>query len=212
MPPKKVKHVKKGVRMNYTRESLLLAVDQVRKKQLTATAASAKYNIPEPTIRARVNNKYADKKPGPKTVFSVEEEQELSQWIFNSEKTGFPLTKHHLLNTLKMICEKMNKKTPFSNNRPGRSWWDGFLKRHPQLATKIAENVNLSRENMTEEILKNWFNVISEFLGNNNLLDIGPERVFHCNETGENRIFCFKFFTFQVSKICFSIYKVSSAD
>lgn len=97
------------LRMQYTKENLLIAVNEVKSGHLTATAASNRYNIPKPTIRARVKNRYSDKKPGPQTVFSTEEETQIAEWIFESGKTGFPVTKPHLLNTVQTICKKLKK-------------------------------------------------------------------------------------------------------
>lgn len=57
----------------YSRESLLSAVEEVRNGQ-RISEIPRKYYVSESTIRARINNKYSDKKPGPSTVLTLEEE------------------------------------------------------------------------------------------------------------------------------------------
>ena len=186
--PKPVeKHISKTkikkVRLCYKREHVALALRDVSEGKSIAETARL-YNIPESTIRAKKKRPFANKTSGPPTVLSSEEEQELVDWIFDCCKKGFPITKSNLFDSVKQICEKLQKQNPFTNNTPGRYWYSGFLKRHPEVSERISENVCLNRAKVSELSLRNWFQEIFLYLEAENLLDISPDRIFNSDETG----------------------------
>ena len=178
----KSKRIKKKVRMCYSRENLLLAVKEVLEGRSIASA-SKKYNVPEATIRARKNNKYADKKPGPASVLSADQETDLVRWVIESGKRGFPVTKPQLFDSVKKVCDDSKKKTPFIDNRPGRTWYDSFVKRHPEISQRLSENALLNRSKVSETSLRTWFQEVEEYFMENNLLFLEPKRIFTCQET-----------------------------
>ena len=164
---------------------MLHALKEVKRGESIA-GVSRKYRIPESTLRAKKENKYADKKPGPASVLSTEEEEEVVNWIFHCCKAGFPVTKSQLLISVQGICKILKKTNPFTDDIPGRSWYESFLKRHPEISTRISENVCLNRAKVTEQSLRNWYSETSKYLSSENLLIIKPERVFNSDETGKN--------------------------
>lgn len=182
--PNKSKVIKK-VRYNYNKADVKLALAEVIGGKKIAEV-SRKYNIPESTIRAKKLNKYNDKPPGPSTVLSNEEEEELVQWIFYCCKQGFAVTKNKLVENVKMLCDSGNKKTPFVNNKPGRSWLESFLKRHPNVREKISENLSVTRDKVTEYQIREWFtgitNYFTEFFTDENFAKIDGTRVFNGDE------------------------------
>ena len=64
-----------------------------------------KYQVPESTIRAKLQNKYNDKKPGSNTVLSAEEDKNLETWILWRFDSGLPVTRNQLLDSVKTICD-----------------------------------------------------------------------------------------------------------
>lgn len=155
---------------------------------MSVNAASKKFNIPRSTLDAKKKHLYAEKKPGPPTVLSHEEEKTLVDWIFHLSRRGFPVTKIQLLDSVQMLITSLQKKNIFVNNRPERHWYEGFLRRHNKLAERIAENLTLRRANVTEGALKNWFHEIENYLKSKELSEIAPERIFNCDEAA----FCTK--------------------
>ncbi|XP_051155669.1 uncharacterized protein LOC127278152 isoform X1 [Leptopilina boulardi] len=180
---KTLKRTNKITRCTYSRENLLLAVEEV-KKGMSVAGMARKYNVPESTIRSKRDNKYADKKPGPATVLTTQEEDEIANWIFLCCQRGFPVTKNQLLESVEVICQKIKREIPFSNGKPGRSWFEGFLKRHPQISKSFFDNSSINKANVTEESLEEWFEQISRNLSSINLLSIEPNRIFNCDEIG----------------------------
>ena len=72
-------------RLNYAKGNVELALKEI-KKVCSVSVTDRKYSIPESTLRAKKNNKYADKKPGPAAVLSTTEEKDLVDWIFNCSR------------------------------------------------------------------------------------------------------------------------------
>ncbi|XP_065363191.1 uncharacterized protein LOC135956584 [Calliphora vicina] len=122
---------------------------------------------------------------GPQTVLSDSEEKRLVKWCQDLAKCGFPLKSEDLLNTVQTIVKEEQRTTPFLNGRPGRKWYQGFLKRHPCLSIREAEGISKGRAVVTEEAIRKWFNGLKKFLNDQNALDIlaDPSRIFNGDET-----------------------------
>ena len=54
---------------------------------------------------------------------------------------GFPVRKYRLCLTVKKILDDSRLKTPFKNNCPGDTWFNLFLKRHPDISQRVAEGI-----------------------------------------------------------------------
>lgn len=67
---------KKKIRCNYNKDHVKTVVEEAI-SGISVAEVSRKYNVPESTIRDRKNGKYSDKSPGPSTVLSKQEENEL---------------------------------------------------------------------------------------------------------------------------------------
>ena len=76
-----------------------------------------------------------------------------------------------------------NIKTPFNDGRPGRSWYDGFMKRHLELSERVAQNLTLTRAKATPEKLKAWFKNVQTYLESIDLKNIEPNRCFNLDES-----------------------------
>ena len=85
---------------------------------------------------------------------------------------------------MQYIIKNLNIKNPFKNNKAGRKWFELFLQRHPEIARRVTEKLSKRRAELTEEGLRSWFDEINEYLFKNNLLSIGPGRIFNCDESG----------------------------
>lgn len=109
----------------------------------------------------------------------------LLDWIVSIGRAGFRVTKAQLLNSVKNLVEQLKRRTPFKNNRSGKSWYNSFLKRHLEISIRVALNLTSSRANVTQQHLSNWFEEVSDYLKSNNQNNIlnNPSRVFHADET-----------------------------
>ncbi|XP_014213847.1 uncharacterized protein LOC106643282 [Copidosoma floridanum] len=168
----------KKKRLCYPQENVALALKDLRKGERICQLVR-KYGIPASTIRAKSSGLHSDK-PGPTSIFTAAEEKRIADWIFHQSAEGFNITKTHLLECVRMLCIKTQRKNPFPNNVPGRSWYENYLKRFPKLAVKIAENFAASRLTFSKDKLSQWFRNVSSYLCKKGVADLGPERIFNC--------------------------------
>lgn len=99
---------------------------------------------------------------GPDTILTEREESDLVEWMFKLSKTGFPVTKEQLLDSVQLLVKSSDTKSEhnFTNDRPGRHWYEEFLKRHPEIAVRMSQNLTKSRSPVREADLRGWFNEV----------------------------------------------------
>lgn len=83
-----------------------------------------------------------------------------------------------------MLVKNLKLENPFTNDKPGRHWYDAFFKRHPRLTKRKPQQLSYSRATVTEAAIRGWFKEIEDYFVENGLLSIGPERKFNCDESG----------------------------
>ncbi|GBP22054.1 hypothetical protein EVAR_18695_1 [Eumeta japonica] len=180
---KKVSKKKRPVRINYSPGDLANALKAID-TGLSLRKAAAAYNVPIATLsRKKGNPETSKQKTGPPPVFSVNEEQKIVDWILFRAQRGLPVTKTELLDSVEQYVKLLKKETPFIDNRPSRHWYEGFRKRHPQLAIRKPQNLTHSRAAVTDDDLKDWFEEQGKYLQEKQLTKIPPKRIFNCDET-----------------------------
>lgn len=180
---KKVSKKKRPVRINYSPGDLANALKAID-TGLSLRKAAAAYNVPIATLsRKKGNPETSKQKTGPPPVFSVNEEQKIVDWILFRAQRGLPVTKTELFDSVEQYVKLLKKETPFIDNRPSRHWYEGFRKRHPQLAIRKPQNLTHSRAAVTGDDLKDWFEEQGKYLHEKQLTKIPPQRIFNCDET-----------------------------
>ena len=154
------------------------------KKGMSIRNASKMFQIPRTTLLYKHTGKSPiSAKKGPALVLTEKEETQLELWFIDVSEKGFAVTKQQLLDSVQILVNKIVKrKTPFSDGRPGRHWYEKYLRRHPKLSQKIEENSTERRAPLSEERLKNWFLEVKKLLVEKELLNIHPSRIFTCDE------------------------------
>lgn len=146
MAPKKI--------LKYSEEQMQKAIEDVN-RGLSKSQASKMNNVPRPTLISKLKGQ----SPlscwmGRSSILKKEEESLLVDWIFTMAKAGFPITKVQLIDSVQRILFELKRENPFTNGRPGRKWYNGFLIRNPQLAERMAQNLTKSRADVTETNVK----------------------------------------------------------
>lgn len=115
----------------------------------------------------------------PGTILTEEEETSLVNWLFLIAACSFPGTKDQL-------CKNFQRPNSFLKSRPGRSWFDWFIKRHPGISEKSSENHTLSGARLSKDVIQNCSIEIKNYLRSENWLEItsDPDRVFKLDESG----------------------------
>ena len=73
---------------------------------------------------------------------------------------GFRIKKSQLLDNARNFIIEENIKNPFTDNRPGKNWYNSFMKRHKNLSSRKAQNLNSKRASVDKAEIKKWFSVI----------------------------------------------------
>lgn len=167
----------KRPRLLYSKEALKQAMVDI-KSGMPVKTASKKYAIPRSTLHNKITAKYADKRPGPETILTTAEENALVQWIVDSSKQGLMVGKQQLVNSVALLVKSLNRENPFSNGRPGRHWYQSFLRRHDEIVSRINENSALVKTSAVEADIRNWFHELRSFLEQKELLGIPASRIF----------------------------------
>ena len=143
--------------------------------------AARYYNVPIETLRRRVTGKVElDCRPGPATVLTVEQEERLSHYLIEMSEIGFGLTREDIMHLAFLIAEKFNPEHPFKDGKAGRSWFDGFMARHPKLTIRKPQPLSYCRA-----VSSNKDTIIDFFgkLGALNLIS-KPMQIYNVDETG----------------------------
>lgn len=168
----------------YSKDALKNALDEIKRGTASATA-SKMFNVPRATLISKINRTYPeDCKSGKATTVTYNEENILVNWIISVGKTGFPVTKDQLLDSVALLIKRLKRDNSFTNGRPGRKWYDGFLKRHPEISLRMTQNLTSSRAAITKQKIKSWFSEISEYFKSNSISINDPEQVFNADEVG----------------------------
>lgn len=158
---KKKRKVKKK---SYTEEKILHAIKAVENGAPVKKTAAV-YGIPASTLFRKVKNPdEVKKKSGPPTVLPLKVELDIAHWIILRAQTGAPVSKAELLDGVAKYVKELNLKTPFTNGRPNKHWYQGFRKRHPKVTLRKPQKLSYTRANITREDLQEWFADTQEYL------------------------------------------------
>lgn len=166
----------------YSDENLQMAMEAHR-KGMPFLKASKVFEVPRTTLMRHFKEGNVGK-IGRKTKLSPEKEKTIVDWIKTMFKAGFPVSKETLLFSVEKLAREYEIK--FGDQvKPGRKWYEGFMKRHPNIAERTSQNLISSRRQVTQDNIRAWFNEVGGYLEEHTLnatLD-DPRRVFNADET-----------------------------
>ncbi|VEN54906.1 unnamed protein product [Callosobruchus maculatus] len=171
----------------YSENDLFRAVHSIKSGEISLNYASKLYGIPKSTLSNKLNKKVPmERKMGPTTILTKEEEEELVIWILNKAKLGFPLSGEDVKDSIQNVLKQCPRPNPFKDDRPGKKWLALFLSRHPEVVKRNAEAISKARATVTKHSITEWFAELKEYLHSTNAIDIfeDPKRILNCDETG----------------------------
>ncbi|XP_021706387.1 uncharacterized protein LOC110678102 [Aedes aegypti] len=153
----------------------------------TMYAGCKEFGVPMSTIRYRMSGRWQKKyKPGPQSVLTKPEEQRIVEWLKGMQDRGFPVSRKALLFKIsEYLSSDPQRRTPFRNNRPGRKWMLGFMRRNPGFSYRTPEAISSAGGRVSEKDIRGWFQMIDDWLTKNGLREVldDPARVFNGDET-----------------------------
>lgn len=127
---------------------MMQAIQEVRSGAMKLKTAAIHYNVPSTTLYRRVKSEKdalaaSTKKLGRfSTVFSKQQEQELTEYIFEMESRLFGIGTKELRVLAFQFAEKNDIPNTFNKmtGMAGRDWIYGFLKRQKTISLRLPEN------------------------------------------------------------------------
>lgn len=129
-------------RSTFSEENIQNAENAVVNGKISKKSAAKLFNIPRSTLQFRLSESYKKSRPGPITILTKVEENQIVEWVVESCKRGFPKRKEDILFSVKAFLDTSPRQHPFgSKNMPGNGWYRLFLKRNPILVHRTSEPV-----------------------------------------------------------------------
>ncbi|KAJ8051161.1 hypothetical protein HOLleu_04625 [Holothuria leucospilota] len=149
---------RKTDRGRWDAETMKLAVECVRRKEMGVKTAAKVFNLPKTTLhrKARQDPNNAIEVPlGRRSILGADIEEELCKVVKTLTSRGLALASKDLQELAYEVAERKGLSHNFNpeKKRAGRFWLEGFLKRHPEISVKKAERLArkpaMDRDNST---------------------------------------------------------------
>ncbi|XP_057662210.1 uncharacterized protein LOC130897395 [Diorhabda carinulata] len=164
----------------WTEKNMQKAVEDVINKKMGVNEASRLYEIPSRTLRR------SKQRIGRPSELGYENELKLVAHIKKLESIGFPLEPSRLQSIAYDFAENLRLPHRFNNEKKsaGWDWFQGFMKRHPDLSKRKAEGLSLARASgMNRQDVDKYFEMLLKVLTDNDLIS-KPERIYNMDESG----------------------------
>lgn len=113
------------------------------------------------------------------SIFSRNEETVFVNCIMKLSDYGFPMGEFYLKIIVKYYLEEIGRNVDkFKANVPDHNWVLNFLKRHPQLTKRFADNIKKTRAGITKDELRPYLSFLST-----ELEKTPPSNIFNSDET-----------------------------
>ena len=123
---------------------------------------------------------------------------------------GFGLTKEGVMGMAFSIVNKSQCFHPLKNGSAGRAWFEGFVRRHPQLTIRSPQPLSYSRAVCAnQDTITDFFGKLGAIYGKLNLVS-KPMQIYNCDETGVT--IAFKPHKVVAEIGCRNVYAVSAAE
>jgi len=173
-------------RQTYDPKTLEHAANLVRSNSITLNQASKTFCVPKTTLQNAVHNKYSGHKVGHKTYLNATEEQRIVKWAMHMSKLATAEHGRNFFSTVQKILDDDGRVTPFRDNRPGRTWLDGFFRRHQELSLHTTMQLGKERAIVSAEKIGKWFADFKAYtkdeVGDQDMLT-DPTRIYNADET-----------------------------
>ena len=117
----------------------------------------------------------------PQSYLTFEEEEELTSFLLQAAKIGYPHTRKQIIALVQQIIHNKGITTTITNG-----WWERFLKRHPHLTLQVAVPLSYARALASDpEVINRYnnFDMLEDCLQSNGLFNKAP-CIINCDETG----------------------------
>ena len=102
---------------------------------------------------------------------------------------GYGLTREGVMSLAYSIVEKSKCPHPFQNGSAGRAWFEGFMRRKPNLTIRSPQSLSYCQAiSANKETITDFFGKLGSLYSKLNLVT-KPMQIFNCDETGVTVVF-----------------------
>jgi hypothetical protein len=146
---------------------------------LSVRRVALEHGIAEQTLCDAVNRGGVPKRPGPPTILTANEENELVGYCLNMQKMGFGLIKAAVNTMIMQILAANNRTHPFKNG-PGYKWWKRFMCDHSQLSFRVPQELSKARAAKgNPTVIQNHFITFKQLIHEHSLSRLAPSLATH---------------------------------
>ena len=137
---------------------LQAAVDAVRSKQMTLGRAAERFDLPKSTIRDHSSGGYSRYGAGRPTVLTELEEKSIVRSCQELAELGFGVDRCMVTKVIYNYLASQRQDNPFTDGIPGKKWWQGFLRRWPDLSERKPQHFPANRANASSpQVMDHYF-------------------------------------------------------
>ncbi|KAJ3453209.1 hypothetical protein MRS44_018864 [Fusarium solani] len=145
-------------RLSYTEEDVIQAVLDVTDNGLSQNQAAQKNGVPQTTLSDRLRGLPSKSEvTQPAQLLSKSEESRLVTWILRQEALGYAPSHSQVRATVAALLRQQGRERPI-----GVHWLARFIKRHPNIKTKVGKRQEAARFNSFTPMAVNWYFDIRE--------------------------------------------------
>ncbi|GLV40061.1 hypothetical protein CBL_02946 [Carabus blaptoides fortunei] len=149
----------RGVRAKWNEEEMQEALRLIEEGKSQRYVAHHR-RIPRRTLRSNVKSGKFSRSLGRPPILTRQLEDELETKIIRFAERGFPLTPKVLRRSAYSFVEKQKIPNKFNQEKKvaGREWYRSFMKHHPNLSRRKAQNMNPARaQKLNKPIVEDYF-------------------------------------------------------
>ena len=173
-----LKAIDDGMRISDAANVFNICRRTIYNKRKERTTANEEESVDTPSDAE--NDSTSPRKPGGQPVFSEAEEKAFVDHLLLVVEFGFPVTKIDLRMIVKRYLVKTGREVPMfrDGTLPGPDWVDGFLRRHPNVAHRVAKNIKSDRAAVSEESFRQYMEHLKK-----SLEGVSPDCIYNYDET-----------------------------
>ena len=163
------------------KEKLAAAVKVCRQFGANIGKTARLYGLSATTLGRHVKGNVKAK--GGQCVFTPQQEQTIVNHLLKMSDWLVPMKRQDVEDYVQSLLDLSGKKVSrFRNNRPGKDWSYGFLKRHDkELAIRRSKLISPRKGLVTEDVVRQFFELLSLQLSGDD--QIPPSRIMNYDET-----------------------------
>lgn len=175
----------RGIRAKWSEDMMEEALQLLRMGH-SQESVSQRCGIPRRTLRNHLKSGSTKRVLGAKPILTEQQENDLAEKIIRFAQRGFPLTSKVLRRSVYKFCERLNIQHKFNKDKQlaGKEWYRAFLRRHPNISRRKAQQLNPARaQKLNRFIVDDYFQKLENLLDRTGLKH-SPANIYNMDEKG----------------------------